>query len=86
LVKVDTKSESAGSISISFIRTFTAESTTAALACARRGVILSQMLKRGTRINKKFTSNLHYKVIYIFFFFFFLSATVITMSCVIQVA
>lgn len=45
MVKVVTKSESAGNISISFINTFTAESTTAALACARRGVILSQMLQ-----------------------------------------
>ena len=63
MVRVDTKSESAGSISISFIRTFTADSTTAALACARRGVILSQMLKKGTRINNKFASKLHYRVI-----------------------
>jgi hypothetical protein len=63
LVKVDTKSESAGSISINFISTFTAESTTAALACARRGVILSQMLQTYGKISS-FTSHCNSLIIY----------------------
>lgn len=45
LVKVVTKSESVGNISISFINTLIADKTTAALACANRGVILSHILK-----------------------------------------
>lgn len=44
-VSVWTKSDSPGSISMNFIKTFTAESTTAAFAWASRGVIRSQMLE-----------------------------------------
>jgi len=45
LVKVVTKSESVGNISISFINTLIADKTTAAFACANLGVILSHILK-----------------------------------------
>ncbi len=37
-------SEVGSSISINFIRTLTVDNTTAAFACAKRGVTLSQML------------------------------------------
>lgn len=52
-VNVVTKSESDGSISINFIKTFTADNTTAALACASLGVILSQILQKPRKLFKK---------------------------------